>query len=397
MRADITDITVALALSTVALLAIVVVSYVLLAYQVGTFHRNAVAALFDAVNRAIAGESREWTVEEVRRYADLKQLHRRLMAERSDPRLSDRAITNLLGCADDERELTVLERRRDELHAEALQRILDRARGADAATILRRGQRWLLGETIRLAWLAVREIGPRVWETFAERALRVLPRAALVMAGAVFVAWPVAALLQRGSARSGDALALAPELGAGAGLLVGIGYVLIGMHRGALSPALDAMPAGAARRSRRIVLAGFALAALMFLAAYRGWIETTQRWTAAQVPQIPREAGFVIVLIGANWLFGSVMRQAWTVWRARGVIVAWQRVESLGAVIFAASMLLVFDGLGPLLLAEVRGDALISLFAYVVFSLFVASIALSYVAKWMRRRARGAVTSASAT
>ncbi|HEU0316481.1 MAG TPA: hypothetical protein VFR49_04075 [Solirubrobacteraceae bacterium] len=369
------------ALSANTVLAAVLVGYVAQAYQVGMFRRTAVDYLFAVTTSGLRSAPRERTVEEVGRYEQLRLLRAQIAGERPSCRTCNQAIASLLGDPGDDDVPAELAARRRELHREALGRLEALARGADADTILEHGRQWFAAETRRLAWRAVREIGPRAGRAFLARARRVIPDAALITGVLTLIAWPLVAARPLRQVTLGDVIDHAPTLGAGLGLVGGTGYVLVSMHRGALRSVLEAMSEREAVCFRRLFLAAVVLAAATFTGYYFGWPQDAESWLLRQARAVHGSWSFAIVAPVANVLCLRWIRNAWTIWRAAGIIVKWQRIEYLGSALFAMAILSAVDVLPPLRLAR-AGPGFRSVYASVAVVLFTSA---GVLAMWSRR------------
>jgi hypothetical protein len=360
----------------------VLAGYVGQAYQVGMFQRTAIDYLFTATSAALRRAPRERTVEELHRYGELARLRAQIRRDGSSCRTCDLAIASIGGEPDDQSAVGELASRRRALHREALGRLQARVDGAGEEEVLELGVRWLRAEQRHLAWSGVREIGPGVGRAFFDRAVRAVPAAALAITGLTLFGWLLLGSRQLRPVGLEYAIVHAPQLGVELGPVAGIGWVLIGMHRRALRPALDAMSDREALRFRRLLVASFALAAATYVSLYFGWPEDLERWSLRQARAIRGPWSFVIVVPMANVFCVWWLRRAWGIWRAEGRIVRSQRVEHLGSAVFAGGILFVFDVLGPLALIPAGHDRLRLGSAFVAVALFTVA---SLLAGWSRR------------
>ena len=371
----------AVALFANTLLAAVLLGYVAQAYQVGMFRRTAVNYLFTAATAGLRGAPRERTMEEVGRYEQLRLLRAQIAGERSSCLACDQAIGSIVGDPGDDDALGDLASRRRQLHREALGRLEALARGADPDTILDRGGQWFAAETRRLAWRAVREIGPGAGRAFLVRARRAVPDAILIIGVLTLIAWPLVASRPLRQVTLGDVIDHAPTLGAGLGLVAGTGYVLISMHRGALRSVLEAMSEREAVCFRRLFLGSFVLAAATFVGYYFGWPQDLESWLLGEARAVHGAWSMAIVAPVVNVVCLRWLRNAWMIWRAAGVIVRWQRIEYLGSAAFAAGILFALDVLVPLALIQAGPGIRLASASVAVLLFAVASV----LAMWSRR------------
>jgi hypothetical protein len=381
----------AVMLFTVGSLAFVVGMGFAGAYQTG-FRREAVEWLFEAVRQALASEGRPRTLRELELHMRLTRALEQELARPLDATAGDRAVASLLGKQVDPVELGRIAARRSELQAEALERIRVRGRAEDAGTILRLGDVWLRREASRLAWIAVRELGPAVLRDFLAEARVAAEKAVFLIVLSVAMLWAgagVAAtrLLPFTAADVFAFLALSVTVGAP---LIGSGYVLLRMLRRAIAPLGDATPEGLNVASARVLLLSAALTVVVFLAAYLGWFAETQQALAKLTPpRLSHRLAFALALppVNAGYLWAA--RRAGRVWGARGIVVRSQRIQVVGAAVFATGLVFFFDAVGLLTIFGQAGEPVLTWTSFVSVSLFVFAAALDGVAWFARRGERG--------
>jgi hypothetical protein len=325
-------------LFTVGSLAFVVGMGFAGAYQTG-FRREAVEWLFEAVRQALASEGRPRTLRELELHMRLTRALEQELAKPLDAPAGDRAVASLLGKQADPVELGRIAARRSEVQAEALERIRVRGRAGDAGTILRLGNVWLRREASRLAWIAVRELGPAVLRDFLAEARVAAEKAVFLIVLSVAMLWAGVAATRLLPFTAADVfafLALSVTVGAP---LIGSGYVLLRMLRRAIAPLGDATPEGLNVASARVLLLSAALTVVVFLAGYLGWFAETQQALAKLTPpRLSHRLAFALALppVNAGYLWAA--RRAGRVWGARGIVVRSQRIQVVGAAVFATGL-----------------------------------------------------------